>query len=243
MRRRHSPLAEGGGRVESDAARLSRSRRLPVFVAACAVSLTACASGESSGPTTTETVPTSTTPDTLPIPTTTVSPVSAADVFEADVAFIELHMDTFFESGDFETAIAHFGSNPREGDGTNVSEILYQAAIESDVTVTDCMLGDRTRFYECTVSYSNMLFEAVGEPPLVTHLQFEVIRDGLLRTFGEQYPGNNPVSSEWLRFEQAMGLDEDSSCRDWGSNSISCPKLQREHLDDFVAWWAENHSG
>ncbi len=172
--------------------------------------------------------------------TTTVAPTDPN--FDADVAFIELHLDTFFESGDFEEAISHFGSNPREGDGTNVSEILYQAAIGADVSVSECALTDRPRFYECTVSYSNMLFDAVGEPPIVVTIPFEVIREGLLRGFPDSYPGNNPVNAAWLRYEREAGLSGESSCKEWGSNSQSCPALQMEHLDAFVDWYALNEA-
>lgn len=187
------------------------------------------------------TLPQNAAPPVAADPTTTV--VADPVTFDADVAFIGFHLDTFFESGDFELAIAQFGSNPREGDGTNVSEILYQAAIDAQVTVTDCTLLDQPRFYECSVTYSNMLFEAVDEAPIVTTLQFEIIRDGLIRTFGEQYPGFNPVSASWLVFERETGLADGSSCKSWGSNSISCPELQRGHIDEFAAWWANTRSG
>lgn len=166
---------------------------------------------------------------------------TAADpqLLAADIAFIELHMDTWFESGDFELAGAQQGMPTREGDGAGVSEVLYQAAIDAEVSVTDCLPLDETRAYACTVTYSNMLFQALGEPPLVATVDFAIIRDGLMAPgpLLEQNVGDNHVTAAWLRFEREAGLATESSCRTFGSNSVSCPRLQREHLDEFVAWW------
>lgn len=171
-------------------------------------------------------------------PTSLVDPVTYA----ADLAFIERHLESFWETGDFEQALADMGLTPRDGDGTNVSEILYQAAIETDVSLIECMPVDRPRLYECTIGYSNMLFRAVGEPPFITIARFDIIRDGLLNPMGEvrPEPNDNVVNDAWFAYERHANIVVGSSCRPWGSNSQSCSALQREHLDAFALWWDQN---
>jgi len=189
-------------------------------------------------------------PTTTGVPTTegtepaTTTPTSLVDpvTYAADLAFIKRHLESFWESGDFEQALADVGLSPRDGDGTNVSEILYQAAIEADVTVIDCAPVERTRLYECTIGYSNMLFKAVDEPPFTTTGRFDIIRDDLINPMGEgrPLPNDNPVNDAWFAYERHADIAADSSCKPWGSNSRSCSALQREQLDAFAAWWDEN---
>ena len=179
-------------------------------------------------------------PTTAAVPTTQAAPANPEAA--GDIAFIELHVKTWFESGDFELAADQIGSSPREGGGGLASEVLYQAAIDARASVTDCKALDEPRTYQCTVGYSNMLFEALGEPAWLTTMEFGVVADDLLSPipYDDRYPGKNYVNAAWLEFEREAGLADESSCDEIASNSVSCPELQREHLDAFAAWWTTN---
>lgn len=157
----------------------------------------------------------------------------------ADIALIEDHLANFFERGDFETALAQLGRTTRSGDGTNVSEILYQQAIDAEIAVDSCTPAEEPRVYDCTVSYSNMLFDAVGHEPHEVEMSFRIISDKVLQPLEgrSNYPGQNEVNDRWFVYEIEAGIADTSTCRDWGSTSGSCSQLQRDHLEDFADWY------
>jgi len=182
-------------------------------------------------------------PATAAVPTTEAAPADSETV-AADIAFIERFVDTWFESGApllSNAMIGKIDGEITEEDQAHINEVIYQAVIEADVSVTDCVPVEGQRFYHCLVSYSNMLFEAVDAPPFISEVQFEVISDGRIAPISDNsYPGNNGITLEWLRFEEEMGFAAESGCEEYGSDSVACPALQREHLGAFASWWATN---
>lgn len=158
---------------------------------------------------------------------------------DADTELIQSWFTSWF-SGDFETASDLIGEFPR---GDHPAESVHQASMEAVVTVEGCRTVDtRDRLYSCVVTYTNFLFDAVGEAPYRDEMEIRVINDHLLRPFPYVDMGQNFMIARWSRFESEHGLTDVSPCKEYASPS-TCTDFMHEHLEEFRSWYSQVYPG
>jgi hypothetical protein len=154
---------------------------------------------------------------------------------------IETQVEAWF-GGDCETALLLLVEYwPLQEEDCPHATIAYEQAIGAEVDVGTCESADSPDgvVLDCEIRYSNVMSQAVGEPPVVIKKRFEV--DEWVTPLDEVYPTDQALTASFRTYVDQMGItsDDDDACPD-GLLQPSCAGFILTHLDSWAAWHMGN---
>ncbi len=147
------------------------------------------------------------------------------------MALIDRYAEAWF-GGDHGTVLTILGLEPAESQ-LAIDWSRYEGAIAAKTDLQCESRDDSPAVYDCAISYSNSLYEAVGAPPTTQKWSGRVDGENIEVLGYELNAGD--VEDSWFEWA-ARVLPGPNPCDRFRPPSPECALFQLDHLDDWAAW-------
>lgn len=148
------------------------------------------------------------------------------------IALIERYAEAWF-GGDHGTALTILGFDPAESQ-LAIEWSRYEGAIGATTELECEPRGDSPAVYDCVISYSNSLYEAVEAPPTSQEWSGRVDGENIEVLGYEPNPGD--IEDSWFEWALSALPPDTSPCDRLRPPTQECALFQLDHLDEWAIW-------